>query len=191
MWREKHNEKRKDCCCVEHRAFPFNPVIPKSLDPGITLTRSGCAWGHNLVVAERLAEKRSDLNLDAEMNIRKCRTLRVPMTLRAGFALFDPFFSELRYPQELKKLGGVGEDEKLVLDVLAQECYRTSLVTLLGGCRACFRRERPGRRNAGRPAAILDQGPSPCPTSFGAPDRHRWTRVIARALHRAGPGWPQ
>jgi len=42
----------------------------------------------------------------------------MPMTMRAGFALFDPFFSELRYPQELKKLGGVGEDEKLVLDVL-------------------------------------------------------------------------
>lgn len=97
----------------------FNPVILKSLDPGITLTRANCAWGHSLVeLAERLAEKRSDLNLDAEMDIRECHTLLMPMTLRAGFALFDPFFSELRYPQELKKLGGVGEDEKVVLDVL-------------------------------------------------------------------------
>jgi hypothetical protein len=96
----------------------FNPVILKSLDSGITLTRSNCAWGHNLVeLAERLAEKRSDLNLDAEMDIRQCRTLLMPITLRTGFALFDPFSSELRYPQELKKLGGVGEDEKLVLDV--------------------------------------------------------------------------
>jgi hypothetical protein len=27
----------------------FNPVILKSLDPGLELTRSDCAWGHNLV----------------------------------------------------------------------------------------------------------------------------------------------
>ncbi|MGC2473421.1 MAG: hypothetical protein WA485_03740 [Candidatus Sulfotelmatobacter sp.] len=30
----------------------------------------------------------------------------------------DPFFSELRYPQELKNLGSVGDDESLVLEVL-------------------------------------------------------------------------
>jgi hypothetical protein len=40
------------------------------------------------------------------------------MTLPDGFALFDPFFSELSYPQDLKRLGGVGEDEEFVLDVL-------------------------------------------------------------------------
>lgn len=97
----------------------FNPIILKSLDPGITLKRSDCAWGHCLVdLAEQLAGKRSDFNFNAEMDIRECRTLLMPMTMRAGFALFDPFVSELRYPQELKKLGGVGEDEKLVLDVL-------------------------------------------------------------------------
>jgi hypothetical protein len=97
----------------------FNPVILPSLDPRLGLTRSDCAWGHNLVeLAERLAERRKDFNLDAEMDLRECHSLPMPMTLRAGFALFDPFFSELRYPQELKKLGGVGEDEKLVLDVL-------------------------------------------------------------------------
>jgi hypothetical protein len=34
-------------------------------------------------------------------------------------ATFDPFFSELRYPQELRNLKeGVGEQEKLVLDEL-------------------------------------------------------------------------
>lgn len=71
-----------------------------------------------MALAEQLAEKRSDFNLDAEMDIRECRTLLMPMTMRAGFALFDPFSSELRYPQELKKLGDVGEDEKLVLDIL-------------------------------------------------------------------------
>ena len=97
----------------------FNPVILPSLDPRLGVTRSDCAWGHNLVeLAKRLAEKRSNFNLDTEMEIRECSKLLMPMTLRAGFALFDPFFSELRYPQELRKLKGVGVDEKLVLDVL-------------------------------------------------------------------------
>jgi hypothetical protein len=87
----------------------FNPVILKSLNPGYELTRSNCAWGHCLVdLATRLSEKRSDFDLQGEMNIRECRVLPMPMTIEAGFALFDPFFSELRYPQELKKLGGCG-----------------------------------------------------------------------------------
>ena len=96
----------------------FNPVIVKSLDPGYGLSRSNCAWGHCLVdLATRLSEKRPDLNLRAEMNIPECRALLMPMTLKAGFALFDPFFSELRYPQDLRKCA-VGQDHKLVLDVL-------------------------------------------------------------------------
>ena len=41
----------------------------------------------------------------------------MPMTLEAGFALFDPFFSELRYPHDFKKCG-VSQDYKVVLDVL-------------------------------------------------------------------------
>jgi hypothetical protein len=35
--------------------------------------------------------------------------------------LFDPFFSELRYPQELKTMGGVGEDDKLPLEELVEK----------------------------------------------------------------------
>jgi hypothetical protein len=54
----------------------------------------------------------------AEMNIRECLVLPMPMTVEAGFAQFDPFFSELRCPQELKTFGGVSYDEKLVLDEL-------------------------------------------------------------------------
>jgi hypothetical protein len=40
------------------------------------------------------------------------------MTLEAGFAIFDPFFFELRYPQELVDLDGVGPDDVLMLDSL-------------------------------------------------------------------------
>jgi hypothetical protein len=97
----------------------FNPIILKSLDGDVKLKRSDCAWGHELVeLAQQLAARRKDFNLDGKMDIRECRALPMPMTMRDAFALFDPYFSELRYPQDLKKLGGVGEDEKLLLDVL-------------------------------------------------------------------------
>lgn len=96
----------------------FNPVILKSLDGTFELTRSDCAWGHNLVgLAEQLAGRRKDFNLDGEIDIRECSALLMPLTLRAGFALFDPFFSELRYPQDVKKCD-VSPDYKVVLDVI-------------------------------------------------------------------------
>jgi hypothetical protein len=41
-------------------------------------------------------------------------------TIEQGFELFDPFFSEVRYPQELKTMGGVGEDDKLPLAELVK-----------------------------------------------------------------------
>ena len=50
--------------------------------------------------------------------------LPMPMNLEAGFARFNPFFSELPCPQELKKLGGVGEDEKFILDELVSRLQR-------------------------------------------------------------------
>jgi hypothetical protein len=77
----------------------FNPTILKSLAPGLGLTSSNCAWGHSLVdLARHLSERRTDFNLAPEVNIPGCFVLLMPITLAAGFALFDPFFSELRYP---------------------------------------------------------------------------------------------
>ena len=38
--------------------------------------------------------------------------------MEEGFALFNLFFSELRYPQQLEKMEGVGDHEKIVLDEL-------------------------------------------------------------------------
>ena len=96
----------------------FNPVILKSLELGTALRRSDCAWGHCLVeLARQLSGRRPDFYLSAEMNLSKCQTLLMPMTLEAAFGLFDPFFSELRYPQDIKK-DTLCRDLKLVLDVL-------------------------------------------------------------------------
>jgi hypothetical protein len=44
-----------------------------------------------------------------------------PMTIKEGLAVFDPFFTELRYPQEMKNCDGLGEDHKYLLDALVAE----------------------------------------------------------------------
>jgi hypothetical protein len=48
-------------------------------------------------------------------------TLKEPMTVREGLSLFNPFFSELRYPRELEKVGGLGGEHKELLDGLVAE----------------------------------------------------------------------
>ncbi len=99
----------------------FDPRKVKRLVPKGSLSASDCAWGHDLVtLARQLAGKRPDFDLKAELSVPGYFFHKLPMTVEAGFALFDPFFSELRYPQELKKLEGVGEHEKIVLDALIQ-----------------------------------------------------------------------
>ena len=96
----------------------FDPKQVKKLDPEVGLTADRCAWGHNLVaLAQLLAAKRRDFNLSAEIYVPSL-VLKMPMELLAAFELFDPFFSELRYPMELQKIAGFGDEEGLVLDAL-------------------------------------------------------------------------
>jgi len=99
----------------------FDPGKIKLLDPAVGLQKKDCAWGHNLAkLARELSRRRADFDLSALMNIPGCLVHEMPMTPQTGFELFDPFFSELRYPQELKKLEGVGAEEKIVLDELVR-----------------------------------------------------------------------
>jgi hypothetical protein len=71
-----------------------------------------------------LAEKRSDFDQSTPLDVGGRFALHTPIKLEAAFELFDPFFSELRYPQELSKIEGVGEDGKLVLDGLIEVLIR-------------------------------------------------------------------
>jgi hypothetical protein len=90
------------------------------LDPAVGLTAADCAWGHSLAqLARELSKRRPDFDLSAQINVPGCVVLEMPMTINDALATFDPFFSELHYPQELRNLKeGVGEEEKLVLDEL-------------------------------------------------------------------------
>lgn len=96
----------------------FDPSNIKHLDPSVGLQKQDCVWGHDLVaLAHQLAAKRSDFKLSDPMNTLMPWHHSGLATVERGFEVFNPFFSELRYPQELT-MGGVGEDDKLPLDEL-------------------------------------------------------------------------
>jgi hypothetical protein len=98
----------------------FDPNKIKYLDPSITLQKTDCVWGHDLVVlAQQLAAKRSDFKLSEPMSTLMPWHHSGLATVERGFEIFNPFFSELRYPQELT-MGGVGEDDRLPLIELVE-----------------------------------------------------------------------
>jgi hypothetical protein len=79
------------------------------------LLAADCAWGHDLVtLARQLAAKRADFDLAKPMMFL-WPWHSGASTVERGFEVFNPFFSELRYPQQLT-MGGVGEDDKLTLN---------------------------------------------------------------------------
>jgi hypothetical protein len=96
----------------------FDANIVGKLHSSVGLKASDCVWGHNLAaLATQLATRRTDFDLSDELNI-PCVALKMPMKLLTAFELFDPFFSEIRYPTELKKFEGLTEEEGRVLDAL-------------------------------------------------------------------------
>jgi hypothetical protein len=77
-------------------------------------------WGHNLVaLATMLSGKRSDFKLSTPLGLQRIFD-KSPLMLRSGLALYDPFFFEFRYSQELNKLESIGPDDVIVLDALVR-----------------------------------------------------------------------
>lgn len=98
----------------------FDPTKLKHLFSP-TLKKDQCAWGHNLVeLARLLASKRQDLNLQKSLR-GVFPPYKHPVTMEDGLEIFNPFFSELRYPQQLNKLQGIGPDDLRMLDAIAEE----------------------------------------------------------------------
>lgn len=99
----------------------FDPKKVKYLDKSVKLQPSDCAWGHDLVaLAKQLAARRTDFDLSEPMpSLLPWRLWnhKGKAIVERGFEVFNPFFSELRYPQALT-IGGVGEDDKLPLKEL-------------------------------------------------------------------------
>ena len=95
----------------------FDPAKLKFLGAA-NLTKGDCAWGHNLVaLAKLLASKRPEFDLTAPLH-GAFPPYPDPLSLERALAIFDPFFSELRYPQEHDKLQGIGPDDGRMLEVI-------------------------------------------------------------------------
>jgi|SRR5580658_6538354 hypothetical protein len=100
----------------------FNPNELKRLDAGVKLTAAECAWGHELIeLGQKLADIRATFDLSKEIDFGGSLVLKAPMTLREGLNIFDPFFSELRYPRAMEKVEGLGEEHGRLLDSLVTE----------------------------------------------------------------------
>jgi hypothetical protein len=100
----------------------FNPNKLKELDPGINLAKERCAWGHNLVkLAKQLEQRTPAFDLAKALPPIGFLTIQEPMTLERGLLEFDPFFTELRYPQQMDKIDGIGFEHRHLLEILVKE----------------------------------------------------------------------
>jgi hypothetical protein len=98
-----------------------NPKDVSRLDPALEIKPEDCVWGHSLPeLAEKLAEKCKDFNLDEKVPDPRSSETSKAMTVREAFAMFDPYFWELRYPQEAPNVEGAGAEEAEILDTLVK-----------------------------------------------------------------------
>jgi len=109
------------CASIVSGMTVFNPADSDKLDAGIVLKREDCAWGHDLVkLAKQLAERNANLDLTATLDFPRL-VIKEPLTIQEGLAIFVPFFTELRYPQESKECDGLGKEHLWLLDALVCE----------------------------------------------------------------------
>jgi hypothetical protein len=101
----------------------FNPDKIPSLDPSLGVTSSDCAWKHNLVqLATELSKRRSKFDLSEKLDSSfEFIFMKEGMTIKDGFVLFDSYFFDLRYPQELTKLESIGKEEGNLLEELIKK----------------------------------------------------------------------
>lgn len=96
----------------------FDPYKVGQLDRVHGLERAKCAWGHQLVqLGEKLTTMRPDFDLNAVI-IDYWPPYNMAITVRKGLEIFDPFFTELRYPSQLDKCEGLGPDDVVILERL-------------------------------------------------------------------------
>lgn len=87
--------------------------------PAFGITKTDCAWGHDLFELARLPQSlRPEFRLTSVIDVYGYFPHKMPMTIEGGFRLFQPFFDELRYPHEKELMEGIGQYEVIVLDAL-------------------------------------------------------------------------
>jgi|SRR5579863_4599975 len=113
----------------------FNPKNISKANPVMALKSEDCVWGHKLLnLAQTLGRKRPEFNLSA--------VIRTPhyfaaesmfLTVERGFEIFDPFFTELRYPTELTNVECLGPEHKIILEELVSRLRPISGVRARSG----------------------------------------------------------
>jgi hypothetical protein len=102
----------------------FDPKLVHKLDPTVKLAKEDCVWGHQLVAHARLlAKRRPDFDLNDTSKVPFHFPHQGPMTLERAFAIFDPFFFELRYPQKLVDFDSVGPDDLMMFESLVEALH--------------------------------------------------------------------
>jgi hypothetical protein len=100
----------------------FNPANLKKLDQKTWPKLDDCAWDPGLLkLVEQRAKHEPGFDLTNEILPAFPPSHMKPVTTRDVLEMFDLFFYELRYPDELKDLFGIGKTDYLVLDAIEAE----------------------------------------------------------------------
>jgi hypothetical protein len=98
----------------------FNPRDVKKVDPALRLEKSDCAWGHNLMkLGLQFASREAGFDLQAVI-LDRFPTRSGGLTVEGALEIFDPYFSEIRYPSPIEKLDGIGPAYGVLLDKLVE-----------------------------------------------------------------------
>jgi hypothetical protein len=83
---------------------------------GVQLRKSDCAWGHDLVkLGEQLARKEPSFRLKTQLRIPGGDYQHLlPITVRKVLKRFNPYFSEIRYPQEVEQIEEISDESGLL-----------------------------------------------------------------------------
>jgi hypothetical protein len=80
-----------------------------------------CVWGHGLYdLGVVLATRSPAFTLSVAIDVSGLPVVDAPTTIGEGLRFFDPYFSELRYPQKITR-GGVSKDHGIILDAIVKE----------------------------------------------------------------------
>jgi hypothetical protein len=94
-------------------------VCPHDVAAANGIGKADYEWGHKLTdLAKKLRKKRPTFDPDVDIGISVSILGNVPPTLMEGLRHFEPYFDELRYPQELSKLEGAGMHEFNLLNCI-------------------------------------------------------------------------
>ncbi len=95
-------------------------VCPRHVADANGISEADYVWGHQLAdLAKALSKRQPAFDPSVDLGI-PVSILDGGHTLLEGLRHFEPYFEELRYPQQLNKMEGVGQHELYVLNRMVE-----------------------------------------------------------------------